>query len=199
MKEPQSYLPPVSQPWGRWVVSTVKQLIADANIFRTETRNNLKQLNIAALVPFRGQLSRQSQGSVTITTQGVYVPIPLTTTLDSAISFNMSKGLNSPFGLRNDTERGYMVRVFSAIDARAGNNKILGIKLVKYLADGTTVVYDETECRAFTASGGEEAKLVTSWIVRLDPGEEIATWIANHSDTVNIDFRRGKMIANSVI
>lgn len=199
MKEPQSYLPSVSQPWGRWVVSTVKQLLADANIFRTETRNNLKQLNIASLVPFRGQLSRQAPGPVTINTQGVYVPVTTDTTLDAEISFNMSKGLNSPFGLRNDTERGYMVRVFSAIDARAGNNKILGIKLVKYLADGTSVIYDETECRAFTGSNGQEAKLVTSWIVRLDPGEEIATWIANHSDAVDIDLRRCKMVANSVI
>jgi hypothetical protein len=173
--------------------------MADANRFRTETTNNLKQLNIAALVPFRGQSARQTSGNITITTAGVYVPTGLSATVDPVATFNMSQGAFDQLGLRNDTERGYLVRVFSAIDARAGNNKTLGIKLVKYSVDGTPTVYDETECRSFTGTVNQEAKLVTSWIVRLDPGEEVSTWVANFSDSVDIDLRRCKMVAHSVV
>ena len=61
---------------------------------------------------------------------------------------------------------------------------------------GTAI--DETECRAFTGSGAQEAKLVTSWMVELDDGDEISLMIANHSNTTDIVLKRGRIVASEV-
>ena len=74
-----------------------------------------------------------------------------------------------------------------------GNNHTLGIKLAK---NGTAI--DQTECRAFTGSGGQEAKLVTNWMISMAANDEVALFIANHSSNVDITFRRGRLVATQV-
>jgi hypothetical protein len=60
------------------------------------------------------------------------------------------------------------------------------------------VAINETECRAFTGTGTEEAKLVTSWMIELGNGDEVSLFIANHSGSGDISFRRGRIIASEV-
>lgn len=143
----------------------------------------------------RGQASRMTDGLVTGLTQGVYVSTGLTATFDSATAYGMTLGVVDLFGLKNTSGMNKLMRIYGSIDARtaAGNNKTLGIQLAK---NGTAI--PQTECRAFTGSGTEEAKLVTSWMVSMNANDEISLLIANHSDNGNISFKRGRIIASEV-
>lgn len=144
-------------------------------------------------VAIRGQCSKMTDGTVTIDTQGLYVTTGLTAALDATTVYGMVLGTDDAFGLRNDSGGTKLLRIYGSIDATAGNNKVLGVKLAK---NGTAI--DATECRAFTGSGSQEAKLVTSWMVELDDGDEISLMMANHSGTTDITFKRGRLIAVEV-
>jgi len=144
-------------------------------------------------VAIRGQCSKISYGTIDITTQGTYVTTGLTATLDSDTAYGMVLGTTDAFGLKNDSGGTKLFRVYGSIDATDGNNSTLGIKLAK---NGTAI--DNSECRAFTGSGAQEAKLVTSWMVELADGDEVSLLIANHSNTTDITLKRGRVVAVEV-
>jgi hypothetical protein len=144
-------------------------------------------------VAIRGQCSKMTDGTIDITTQGTYVTTGLTATLDSSTAYGMVLGTDDAFGLRNTSGGTKLFRIYGSIDATDGNNSTLGVKLAK---NGTAI--DESECRAFTGSGAQEAKLVTSWMVELDDGDEVSLLIANHSNTTDITLKRGRVIAVEV-
>ena len=144
-------------------------------------------------VAVRGQISKTTDGNITITTQGVYVTTGLTATLDGDTAYNMVLGTSDAFGLKNDSGATKLFRCYGSIDATDGNNSTLGVKLAK---NGTAI--DASECRAFTGSGAQEAKLVTSWMVELDDGDEVSLFIANHSGTSDLVLKRGRLVAVEV-
>ena len=144
-------------------------------------------------VAIRGQCSKMTDGTIDITTQGSYVTTGLTATLDGDTAYGMVLGTTDAFGLKNDSGGTKLFRVYGSIDATDGNNSTLGIKLAK---NGTAI--DNSECRAFTGSGAQEAKLVTSWMVELDDGDEVSLLIANHSNTTDITLKRGRVVAVEV-
>ena len=147
----------------------------------------------AAAIMARGQCSKMTDGTIDITTQGTYITTGLTATLDSSTANGMVIGTDDAFGLKNDSGGTKLFRVYGSIDATDGNNNTLGIKLAK---NGTAI--DESECRAFTGSNAQEAKLVTSWMVELDDGDEISLMIANHSNSTDIILKRGRIVASEV-
>jgi hypothetical protein len=144
-------------------------------------------------VAIRGQCSRMTDGTIDITTQGTYVTTGLTATLDSSTAYGMVLGTDDAFGLKNDSGGTKLFRIYGSIDATDGNNSTLGVKLAK-----NGVAIDNSECRAFTGSGAQEAKLVTSWMVELEDGDEVSLLIANHSNTTDIILKRGRVIAVEV-
>jgi len=144
-------------------------------------------------VAVRGQCSKMDDGTIDITTQGTYISTGLTATLDTDTNYGMVLGTDDAFGLKNDSGATKLFRIYGSIDATDGNNSTLGIKLAK---NGTAI--DASECRAFTGSGAQEAKLVTSWMVELADGDEISLMIANHSNTTDITLKRGRVIAVEV-
>lgn len=142
--------------------------------------------------PFYGQASRTTTGTIDIAAQSVYQPTGLTTTFDSANASGVAYATANSFGLKNVSGLTKLFRVYGSIDAKASNNETLGIKLAK-----NGVAVDETECRAFGASG-QEAKLVTSWMISLADQDEVSLLIANHSSTVDITFGRGRILMSAV-
>jgi len=143
----------------------------------------------------RGQASKMNAGTITITTQSVYVSTGLTATFDSTTASGTSLGTTNTFAVTNTSGATKLMQIYGSIDAKTatGNNKVLGIKLAK---NGTAI--DQTECRAFTGSGAEEAKLVTNWMISMAANDEVALFIANHSGTENISFGRGRLVAVEV-
>jgi hypothetical protein len=95
--------------------------------------------------------------------------------------------------LKNVSGEPILCRFYASADIEAGNSKVLGIKLA---LDG--VLIDETECRAPTGVGTTFAKLVTSWIIEVADGEEVALYVANHTTTGNLTVQRCRLIAATV-
>lgn len=147
----------------------------------------------AAAIMVRGQCSKMTDGTIDITAEGAYITTGLTATLDTDTAYGMVLGTDDTFGLRNTSGGTKLFRIYGSIDATDGNNSTLGVKLAK-----NGVAIDETECRAFTGSGAQEAKLVTSWMVELDDGDEISLMIANHSSSTDIILKRGRIVASEV-
>ena len=141
----------------------------------------------------RGQCSKTTDGTISIASQGAYVSTGLTATLDATTAFEMSLGTTDTFGLKNVSGKTKLFRFYGSIDAADSNNATLGIKLAK-----NGVAIDETECRAFTGSNSEEAKLVTSWMISLDDDDEVSLMIANHDSSTDITFKRGRLVAAEV-
>jgi hypothetical protein len=144
----------------------------------------------------RGQISKMDSGTVDIVTQGVYITTGMTGVFDTATASGMALGTTHAFALKNTSGSTKLLRFFGSIDARTvtGNNQTLGIKLAY-----NGVAIDETECRAFTGTGTEEAKLVTSWMISVANNAEVSLFIANHSGSGDISFRRGRIVASEVL
>ena len=141
----------------------------------------------------RGQASKMTSGTIAIATAGTYQSTGLTATFDSASDYQVVLGTSDTFGLKNDSGATKLFQVIASMDASAGNNQTLGIKLAK---NGTPI--NESECRAFTGSNAQVAKLICFWMVELADGDEVAMYVTNHSDTTSISFQRGRISAIEV-
>ena len=149
---------------------------------------------IASSVPLvRGQANKMTDGTIDIVTKDVYVSTGLTATLDADTAYGMVLGTTDAFGLKNDSGATKLFSIYASIDATDGNNSTIGLKLAK---NGTAI--DNSECRAFTGTGAEEAKLVTSWMVELDDGDEVSLLIANFKNTSDLVLKRGRIVADEI-
>lgn len=191
---PESYLPPQSQPWGRWVTNGLRNYFSKRDEYDKATFNAIKQLNLAIPQPMRGMLTRQTTGTVTITTAGVYVPINLAGTLESDVSFNMvASGSPNVTGLKNDTDQTRTMVFIATYDGLGGNNNAIGLKLAL-----NGVAIDQSECRTFGGSTSQRGKAMTQYMLKLEPGDEVTMLAANIDAVVNITIDRYKLLAHAI-
>ena len=191
---PVSFLPPDSQPWGRWVESTIGGILNSLTRSSIDAQNALRQLNIAVPQPMRAAISRQITGSVVVGAINNYVPINLASTLDPDTSFNMSlSGSPNVTGVKNITDQTRTVVVIATYDGKGGNNEIVGLKLGL-----NGVILNETECTSFGGATGQVAKAMTQWILKLEPGDEVTMYAANRSSGTALTIDRLKMIAHAI-
>ena len=141
----------------------------------------------------RGQASKTTAGTIAIAQAGTYQSTGLTATFDSATDYQIVLGTSDTFGLKNDSGVTKLFMVQASMDAYAGNNHTLGIKLAK-----NGVGIDQSECRAFSGSTGQIAKLFCFWMIELADGDEVALYVANIGDTTTIQFQRGRISAIEV-
>jgi hypothetical protein len=146
-----------------------------------------------AVISAYGQASRITDGTVTISTAGTFVEVSVEVDLDAANSFGMVKSEAYDFALQNTSGATRTFQIYASIDATANNNNTLGIRLAK---NGTAIA--QTECRAFTGSGGQEAKLVTSWLASLAANDSIHVLITNFSATGTLTVKRGRIVAHAL-
>lgn len=193
MSIPDPYLPPPSQPWGRWVTTTLRNYLAKREEFNIATYNAIKQLNTATFQPMRAVLWNQTGGTVTVTTAGTYYPIDMAGTLDPDATFNMVASADNVTGLKNDTNQARTVAFIATYDGKCGNNNAMGLKLA---LNGVPI--DATECRSFAGGGGQVGKTMTQWIERMEPGDEVTMWAANIDTTDDLEIERFKLLAHAV-
>ena len=141
----------------------------------------------------RGQASKMTSGTIAISASGTYQSTGLTATFDSSTAYGMTLGTTNLFGLKNTSSASRLCMVQASMDASAGNNHTLGISLAKNGA-----VISQSECRAFTGSNSQITKLFCFWMVQLAVNDEVAMYVANHSDTTSISFQRGRISAVEV-
>lgn len=191
---PESFLPPNSQPWGRWVTNNIRQFFNKREEYDLATANAIRQLNIAIPQPMRGLLTRQTSGTVTITTAGVYVPINLASTLDADVSFNMvASGAPNVTGLKNDTDQTRTMVFIATYDGKGGNNQAIGLKLAL-----NNVPIDASECTSFAGGGGQFGKAMTQYMMKVEPDDEVTMWAANIDATTNLSIARLKLLAHAI-
>ena len=193
MSIPDSYLPPPSQQWGRWVTSTLRNYLGKREQYDIDTYNAIKQLNTSTFQPMRAVLWNQTGGTVTVSAAGTYYPINIAGTLDPDATFNMTAGATNVSGLVNDTNQARTIVFIATYDGKAGNNNAIGLKLS---LNGVPI--DATECRSFGGSTGQVGKTMTQWIERVEPGDEVAMWAANIDATDDLEIERFKFLAHAV-
>jgi len=193
MSIPDPYLPPPSQPWGRWVTQTLRNYIAKREEYNIATYNAIKQLNTATFQPMRAVLWNQTGDTVAVTTAGVYYPINIAGTLDPDATFNMVAGTDNVTGVKNNTTQARTVVFIATYDGKCGNNNAMGLKLA---LNGVPI--DATECRSFGGSTGQVGKTMTQWIERMEPGDEVSMWAANIDTTDDLEIDRFKLLAHAV-
>ena len=141
----------------------------------------------------RGQASRTTGGTITIATAGTYQSTGLSATFDSTTAYGISLATTNLFGLRNTSSATRLFMVQASMDASAGNNHTLGIKLAK-----NGVAIDQSECRAYSGSNTQIAKLFCFWMIELAANDEVSVFTTNHTDTTSISFQRGRISAVEV-
>jgi hypothetical protein len=141
---------------------------------------------------YYGQASRMTSGTISIATAGTYQSTGLTATLDIE-AYGIGLGTSDTFALKNTTSENLFVKIYGSADIEASNNKILGIKLA---LNGNLI--NESECNAATATGSSFAKLITSWMIELEPNDEVALYVTNFTNTGDITLLRGRLIATTV-
>jgi hypothetical protein len=139
-----------------------------------------------------GQISKITSGTINIVETGVYQSTGLTGTLDVE-SDGIGLGTADTFAIKNITNEPILVKIYGSADINAGNQRILGIKLA---LNGEVI--NETECRASTGMGTSFAKLVTNWMTRLEPNDEVALYVTNFTSAGNITFDRGRLVASTI-
>ena len=190
---PDSYLPPTSQPWGRWVTNSLREFFRKRDEYDRATFNAIRQLNIAIPQPMRAVLWNQTGGTVAVTTAGVYYPINIAGTLDTDATFNMTAGTTNVTGLVNATNQARTVVFIASYDGEAGLASGIGLKLA---LNGTLI--DATECNSFASSIGLVGKTMTQFIIRMEPADEVSMWAANLSSTTDVTVERYKLLAHAV-
>jgi hypothetical protein len=175
-------------------LNLVRRLIKGSPLTASEHDTNLDKLEGRILRPqSRGQASRTTTGSIVITDVNVYVSTGLTAVLDASTASGLGLGTTDQFGLINTSSETRLFLVYGSADIADGNNTILGLRLA---VNGTSIA--TTECRASTSVAGQEAKLVTNALIQLAAGDEVSLFVANHTNTVDLDLRRGRIVATEI-
>lgn len=143
--------------------------------------------------PFYGQVGTQTAGSISITTEGTYQSTGITATLDPDNN-DVALGIVDGFAVRNTAGEERRAQVIATYDASVtGGAVVLGLILAR---NGTPI--PETECRATTSASGAIAKLHTAWIIDFADGDEIAMFVANHTNTTALNFQRGRIVVDGL-
>jgi hypothetical protein len=142
----------------------------------------------------RGQISIQGNTTATnIITIDAFVQAGIVGTLDTLTDIDFTALGSGKFGMIYNGAATRTFWITGSYDATAGNNNTLAIRMAK---NGTSI--PATECRAFTGSGGAEAKLVTTWMLELSTGNEVSLVIANTSSDADVTIRRGRLVINCI-
>jgi hypothetical protein len=161
---------------------------AEVNVKDLEAEVILLRRRINALEErFQAFVFRTTSGNIPITTAGTYVDVPFTGTLaDVSVG---SATVSSKMGIKNISRKKYLVRVQSTFDAAlAGGGAQVGLRL---MLNGTAIT--GAECRASTTAAGVVAKLHSFALLYVEPGDEITMQAANHTNTNDITFERGRI------
>jgi len=194
MTIPDSFLPPSSQRWGRWVTDNLRAFLRKKDEYDLATANAIRQVNLATPAPMRAVLWNQTGGTVSVSVAGTYYPLNIAGTLDTDATFNMTAGTTNASGLVNDTDQARTVVFIATYDGKGGNNNAIGLKLA---LNGVPI--DATECRSFGGASGQVGKTMTQWIERVQPGDEVSMWGANIDATDDLVIERFKLLAHAVV
>jgi len=141
---------------------------------------------------YYGQVGKTTSGTITIGATGTYQSTGITATLDTLANSGVSLGTTDEFAIKNTSGDTRVFKITASMDCLTATDAAIGIKL----ALNETPI-DDTDCRSWAVED-YTAKLVTTWLLELEEDDEVALFVANHTDTANVTFLRGRIVASSV-
>lgn len=141
---------------------------------------------------YYGQITRQTTGTVTVSVTGTYYPIDLAGDFDETNSFGIVSGTSEDMALKNDSGLSILLGVIGSADVSSANQQTIGLKLA---VNG--VPLDDSDCRVTTGTTNY-GKVLSQFLVVLDPDDEVSMHLANHTNTTNIDVDRCKLVLFTV-
>jgi hypothetical protein len=182
--------------FNKTLVSGSSQISFDGIVDKPTLVSSSQQIQYGDIsnipITYYGQISKTTSSTINIGTAGVYQSTGLTGSLDVE-AFGIGVGTTDKFAIKNVSGETILVKVYGSSDIAAGNNKVLGIKLA---LNGVPI--DSTECNAPTGLGTSFAKLVTNWMIRMAPNDEVALFVTNFTNSGNVTFQRGRLVASTV-
>jgi len=137
---------------------------------------------------YYGQVASQTPQTFTGLTQGVYVPMALTT-----FTFSEAFGMEADgFGLKNISGEAQLFYAAVSADSSTGNARTTGLRLA---VDGVGIPL--TVCTATTGTQNF-AKLFTQYLLDVPNGSTITAQIANISGSQDVTVLRAKIVAYTV-
>jgi hypothetical protein len=170
------------------ITATIEEVQVDASIVEEKIDVEFNGVKI----PYFGQMSNQTQQTVDIITQGVYVPMNITGTFDTANAQGTVAPTTGTFGIKNISGKTLRFMVIATADVGLGNNRVAGLRLA---VNG--VALPETTCKAATGTQNI-AKLMTQWMVNLENGDEVTYLLADLSANADITVDRAKIVAFTI-
>lgn len=170
-------------------------------IAEQDDRRSPKRISVGQLTtlmelgnPARGQVSVQGNTTPTdIVTAGVFVEAGINGVLDTNTVVSFTATNDNRIGLRYTGSDTRIFWFYGSYDGAAGNNQMLAIRLAK---NGTSI--PETECRAFTGSNAQEAKLVCSWMITLSTNDTVTIVLSSPDHATDITIKRARLVANAI-
>lgn len=170
------------------ITATIEEVQVDASIVE---ENIAVEFN-GVKTPYFGQMYSQTQQTVDIITQGVYTPMNITGTFDTANAQGTVAPTTGTFGIKNISGKTLRFMVIATADVGLGNNRVAGLRLA---VNG--VALPETTCQAATGTQNI-AKLMTQWIVNLEDEGEVTCLLADISANADINVDRAKIVAFTI-
>jgi len=173
-----------------------------ATLFEINTTGNYidipKQYWVEALEErFHGHAYTSEAGVIDIATSSTWVDIDfvgIDVTLGSE-SIGTVLATSAPLGLKNTSKKKWLVWVQATFDGHSlGNNEEMALRLVKQEPDGSPEAVPGGECHATGTANGVIAKLHSSALVEVKPGDEVWCQAANFTNTGDISFERGRIL-----
>jgi hypothetical protein len=183
-------------PDARFLTLDDKLVIAEQDDRRSPKKISVGQLTTLMELgnPARGQISIQNNSTATdVTVAGTFYEAGINGTLDATTAVNFTANTNSTFGMKYTGTDTRIFWIYGSFDCSNGNNEVLAIRMAK---NGTTI--PATECRAFTGSNQNEAKLVTTWMLSLATDDVVTLLVANVDHTADVTVKRGRLVANAI-
>ena len=140
---------------------------------------------------FYGQVGKIDSGTIDIDSANVYQSTGLTATLFGP-DLGVSLGTDDAFAVKNTSGKKRVFQIVASMDCNTAATNVVGIQLALNDVD-----IPESDCRAW-AIINQSAKLVTTFLVEMEDGDEISLRVANHSGTGDITFLRGRIVATTV-
>jgi hypothetical protein len=170
------------------ITATIEEVQVDASIVE---ENIAVEFN-GVKIPYFGQMYNQTQQTVDIITAGVYVPMNINGTFDTANAQGTVAPTTGTFGIKNISGKTLRFMVIATADVGLGNNRVAGLRLA---VNG--VALPETTCQAATGTQNI-AKLMTQWMVNLENGDEVTYLLADLSANADINVDRAKIVAFTI-
>ena len=167
------------------ITATIEEVQVDASIVE---ENIAVEFN-GVKIPYFGQMYNQTQQTVDVITQGVYVPMNITGTFDTANAQGTVAPTTGTFGIKNISGKTLRFMVIATADLEITNNRTTGLRLA---VNG--IALPETTCYAQTGNHNL-AKVMTQWMVNLPNNGEVTYLLANISSAADITVDRAKIVA----